>query len=263
MSLKSGGAGCLSLGSAEDGFDHPFIIMQRIEGGDFSSSFPRTLEDDQAPLVAFIKLFRKLHTLDWRPYFDDPESLAPLGNPYYHFDRLLAFFRSYLDSGAMAPLLPLLDWLEGQRERAACPQASVVHWDFHADNILEDADGKLYVVDWTSAEIGDYRFDLAWTLALTLAYSGEARRTLVLDEYERQLGGKVPELDLFEAAAYLRRFGVVMLSLALGADKLGMRPETVETMRRDRVPLTRLYDRLRLISGLALPEIRDWLAELG
>jgi aminoglycoside phosphotransferase (APT) family kinase protein len=250
------------MGDIDDGFRHPFILMQRIEGGDFSSSFPHTPEDDQAPLVAFIQLFRQLHTLDWRLYFDDPDELAPPDNPYYHYDRLLAFFRSYIDSGGMDPLLPLMDWLESQRERAGCPQASVVHWDFHADNILEDVDGKLYVVDWTSAEIGDYRMDLGWTLALTLAYSGEVRRKLVLDEYERQLDGEVPELDLFEAAAYLRRFGALMLSLALGADRLGMRPETVKAMRRDRIPMTRLYDRLRMITGLELPKVRDWLAEL-
>lgn len=251
------------LGRTEDGFDHPFIIMQRIEGGDFSSSFPHTPEDDQAPLVAFIRLFRKLHTLDWRPYFDDPEVLAHPDNPFFHFDRLLALFKSYLDSGSMAPLLPLLNWLESQRDRAACHQSSVLHWDFHPNNILEDVNGKLYVVDWTSAEIGDYRVDLAWTLALTLAYSGEVRWKMILDEYERQLGRKVPELELFEVAAYLRRFGTVMLSLAMGADSLGMRPEAVEAMRRDRIPLTRLYDRLRVITGLELPEIRDWLAELG
>ncbi len=162
----------------------------------------------------------------------------------------------------LEPLGALLAWLEGQRESAACPQASALHWDFHADNILEDAEGKLYVVDWTSAEIGDYRFDLGWTLALNLAYGGAVRRKLVLDEYERQLGGSVPELDVFEAAAYMRRFGAVMLSLALGADQFGMRPEAVEAMRKDRIPLTRLYERLRDITGLELSEIRDWLEQL-
>ena len=251
------------LGSEEDGFGHPFILMQRIEGGDFPSRFPHTPEDDQAPLVAFIELFRQLHTLDWRPYFDNPEELAPPDDPYFHYDRLLAFFRYHKDSGGVDPLLPLMDWLESQRDRAVCFQPSVIHWDFHADNILEDADGKLYVVDWTSAEIGDYRFDLGWTLALALAYGGEIRRKLILDEYERQLGGQVPELDLFEAAACLRRFGAVMISLALGADAFGMRPDTVEAMHRDRVPMTRLYERLRTITGLDLTGIRDWLAELG
>ncbi len=82
------------LGSAEEGFGHPFILMQRIEGGDFSAKFPRTPEDDQAPLVAFVRLFRQLHTLDWRPYFADPDKLAPPDAPFFYFDRLLSFFRN-------------------------------------------------------------------------------------------------------------------------------------------------------------------------
>lgn len=42
-----------------------------------------------------------------------------------------------------------------------------------------------------------------------------------------------------------------------------MRSEAVEAMRSDRIPLTCIYDRLQVIAGLELPEIRNWLAELG
>jgi len=118
------------------------------------------------------------------------------------------------------------------------------------------------VVDWTSAEISDYRFDLAWTLALTLAYGGEVRREMVLAEYEHQMGSKVPALEVFEVIACARRIGSAMISMQVGAEQLGMRPEAVEVMRRDQAAFERLYQRMAAITGLALPKISAWLESL-
>jgi aminoglycoside phosphotransferase (APT) family kinase protein len=248
-----------ALGDPDDGFGRPFIIMQRIEGGDFSACFPHSPADDLQPLINFIHLFRQLHTLDWRPYVDDPEKLAPSDDPYFHFDREMRLYHQYLIQSGFTMFEPLMTWISARREKAFCAESSVIHRDFHPDNILEDQDGVLYVVDWTSAEISDYRFDLVWTLTLTLAYSGEVRKQMVLDEYERQLGHPVPELALFEVISILRRIGTVMISLGAGAETLGMRPETVEAMRKDRDPLMRLYHRLTFLTGLELPDIKAFI----
>jgi aminoglycoside phosphotransferase (APT) family kinase protein len=250
------------LGNDADGFGHPFILMQRIEGGDFAAGFPQTPEDDQTPLRDFITLFRRLHTLDWRAYGAIQDELAPPGEVYYHFDRQMKLLIEMAAQTGLTALDEAQDWLSEHRGRFRCEWSSLTHRDFHPYNILEDSEGRLFVVDWTSAEISDYRFDLAWTLALILAYGGKGRRDMVQGEYERQMGGKVPELAVFEAAAIVGRIGTVMMSLAVGAEKLGMRPEAVEAMRQGRVPLTRLYDRLRLITGMKLPEIERWLESL-
>ncbi len=247
------------LGKPGEVFDRPFIIMQSIQGGQYAARFPKTPADDQAPLQAFVALFRQLHTLDWRPFVDNPDEINPPGQPYYHFDRQLAIFSSYISRAAFTALDPAMAWLAEQRERTACKRASIVHYDFHADNILEDGSGNLYVIDWTSADISDYRFDLAWTLALALAYGGHVRREMILEEYERQLGEKVPELAVFEAAATVRRLGFVMLSLTKGAEKMGIRSEAAEAMRREKEPLNRLFARLKAITGLAMPEIQTFL----
>lgn len=252
-----------ALGSPSDGLGRPFIIMQRVEGGHFATRFPHTPQDDLTPLRQFIDLFRRLHTLDWRPYVPESDQISPPDDPFFHYDRMLGMVASYLAKAGLTALAPLQDWLKAQRERVPCARASVVHWDFHPDNILADADGKLYVVDWSSAEISDYRFDLAWTLALTLAYGGEVRWGMIREEYERQLGKPVPGLAVFEVAAILRRLGVVMISLSAGAESLGMRPEAVDAMRKDQVPLTRLYERMCRITGLTLPEVETWLQALG
>jgi aminoglycoside phosphotransferase (APT) family kinase protein len=252
-----------ALGSPKDGFKHPFILMQRVEGGDFSSRFPKTPENDLKPLRDFVALFRDLHTLDWRPYVENPDQIAPPNQPYYHFDRKLDLFSQYLEQSGLTALDQVMAWLANHRELAACDRASVVHQDFHPNNILEDREGNLFVVDWTSAEVSDYRFDLAWTLALTLAYGGNTRREMVLAEYERQMGANVPGLEVFEVIAFVRRIGSAMISMLVGAEKMGMRPEAAEVMRRDRVAFERLFQRLTAITGLELPEISAWVDTLG
>jgi len=251
------------MGRPEDGFGAPFILMQCIEGGHFADRFPKSPREDLGPLQAFAALFRCLHTFDWRPYSTDADQIDLPGNPYFHFDQRLKLFSGYLASAGLTVFDPVLDWLKAQRARVPCHKSSVVHFDFHADNILEDADGQLYVVDWSSAGISDYRFDLGWSLALALAYGGAVRREMILDAYQRQVGRPVPELAVFEVAAFLQRIALVMISLAVGAEKLGMRPAASEAMRRDREPLTRLYQRMVLLTGLTVPEVAAWLDSLG
>jgi len=250
------------LGKPGEVFERPFIIMQCIEGGQYAHWFPKTPQDDLSPLRGFVALFRQLHMVDWRPLVSNPNEIDPPGLPYHHFDRQLAIFSEYFSKADLTSLEPVIGWLRDQREKTACERASIIHYDFHPDNILEDRDGKLYVVDWTSADISDYRFDLAWTLTLSLAYGGELRREMVMEEYERQMGEKIPALEVFEAAAIVRRIGLVMLSLRHGTDEMGMRPEAADAMRRDKVPLGRLYARLKNITGLALLEIQAFLDTL-
>jgi len=252
-----------ALGHETDGLGYPFIIMECIQGGSFGDRFITSLTGDHGPLKQFITLFRCLHTLDWRPYVDNPGEYDQPGDPFYHFDRLLAEYDSHLSQAGVSDFEPVMGWLKVQRKHASCPVGSIVHFDFHHNNILEDAEGRLVVIDWTSAQISDFRIDLAWTLTLTLAYRGPAGHAAILEGYQQEYGQLVPAMDVFEVAAILRRIGTVMISLRAGAEALGMRPEAVQAMRCDAEPLTRIYERLCHLTGLDLPGIRAFLSELG
>ena len=245
-----------ALGSEAEGLGYPFIIMQCIQGGSFSERFSNAPSSDPGLLMQFTTLFRRLHALDWRPFVEDPQHFEKQDDPFYHFDRVLANYIDYLSRFNISAFKPVIGWLLDQRTRVPCTQSSIVHLDFHHNNILEDANGKLYVIDWTSAEISDYRFDLAWTLTLALAYRGPAGRSLILEAYEQQLGEAVPALDVFEVAAILRRIGSVMISLHAGPETLGMRPEAAQVMRSEVALLSRLYENLCRLTGFELSEIR-------
>ncbi len=252
-----------AVGGAMDGLERPFIIMERIEGGSFATRFPRQPEDDRGPLVAFIALFRQLHTLNWRPFIENPEKYAPPNDPHFHFDRTVAMHASYLSRPPLADFQPVIHWLENRRGQVPCERSAAVHQDFHPDNILEDQAGKLYVIDWTNFEISDYRFDLAWTLTLAYAYGGAWRRKSLLDAYEQQLGENVPHIEIFEVDAILRRIGSIMLSLSNGADSMGMRPETAGVMQQQREPVRKLYQRLQQLTGLRVQAVDDLLEGLA
>lgn len=251
-----------ALGHETDGLGYPFILMECIQGDSFTEHFNQSLTGDPGPLRQFIALFRRLHTLDWRPFVDDPGEYEQPGDPLYYFDRLLAEYDRHLSQADISDFDPVMEWLKAQRMRVSCPAGSIVHFDFHYNNIMEDAAGRLVVIDWTSAQISDFRIDLAWTLTLILGYRGPQGHAAILEGYQQVYGQPVPSLDVFEVAAILRRIGTVMISLRLGAEALGMRPEAVQAMRRDAVPLTRIYERLCHLSGLELPGIKALLSKL-
>ncbi len=252
-----------AVGSAAEGLGHPFLIMECIEGESFSKQFPRQEKENPQALATFIELFRQLHTLDWQPYVDDPKKFSPPDCPYYHFDRTIARHASYLTKPPFSDFRPVIQWLEQHREQVPCQQSAAVHQDFHPDNILENHDGQFYVIDWTNFEISDYRFDLAWTLTLAYAYGGEARRSMILNAYEKKLGQAVPSISIFEVDAILRRIGSIMLSLTMGADSMGMRPDIIQTMKNQQEPVARLYARLQDLTKLQVPAVESLLTNLN
>ena len=54
----------------------------------------------------------------------------------------------------------VLDWLQTRTKAITPTEPTVVHGDFHPGNVLLRTDGASFVIDWTGADISDYRFDL-------------------------------------------------------------------------------------------------------
>jgi aminoglycoside phosphotransferase (APT) family kinase protein len=77
---------------------------------------------------------------------------------------------------ALRGFLPIVAWLEERREAVPCLQPSLVHGDFHPNNILLREDGSAVVIDWAGLQASDARFDLAWTLLLVSTRSSVACR---------------------------------------------------------------------------------------
>jgi len=243
-------------------FGKPFLIMERIDGQSMWRKISKASEEDKILyLEQFCRLFLQLHNLDWH-ILGNTQAVEG-GGAYFFVDSYLDLTRFYLERFQLSGFLPVLDWLRIRRNRVPCDRPSLTHWDFHPENILLTSDDVAYVIDWTSIQVCDWRFDLAWTLLLMGSYEGDEVRQIILSEYERQAGAQIEELEFFDVYACIRRLGSVLISIRSGPEKLGMRPGSEEIMLRQLPALARVYQLMMERTGIAVPEIELLFNEKG
>ncbi|OXM12984.1 aminoglycoside phosphotransferase family protein [Paenibacillus herberti] len=80
-------------------------------------------------------------------------------------------------------------------------QDKLIHGDYNLGNILE-IEGRYTIIDWTNGQLGDPRYDIAWSIVLISIYVsqryGDVYRSAFLSRYTKE------EIELFEAIACLR-----------------------------------------------------------
>jgi aminoglycoside phosphotransferase (APT) family kinase protein len=237
----------------------PFVIMERIEGQQLWPVLFYGPEADQPSLLTlFCSLIVQLHELDWHPFVQGP-SEDILADPHRLIEREMLRWQAVMEQHPAPGFQPTVDWLHARqaRVRSACP--GPVHWDFHPANVLLRPDGSARVIDWTQIDISDTRFDLGWTLLLVGSSVSETWRDRVLAEYERLIGRAVEDLDFFEVAAGLKRLYSSYLSVAIGAEKLGMRPGAEKTMMQNAPKLHAAYRMIYSRTHLQIPELDELL----
>lgn len=101
-------------------------------------------------------------------------------------------------------------------------QDKLIHGDFNLGNIL-DNQGKYTIIDWTNAQLGDARYDLAWSSFLLHIYNGKQLASAFRNAYLSGSDFEAEEMLRFEAVACLR-----WLLLHRTADV----PKTGTTLRR-------------------------------
>ncbi|MFX0113788.1 MAG: phosphotransferase family protein [Candidatus Hodarchaeota archaeon] len=243
----------------------PFIIMQRIRGQSMMDLLVKASEEEQARLLSqFCEIWGRLHSLDWRKFLPDPTRVN-VDDPQWYINNWLSEREEGLKRHHETHiLLPILEWLKTRSSDVPCKYLSLVHRDYHPDNVLIAEDGAAYVIDWGAAGLEDFRDDLGWTLLLMTAY-GYPVREVLLSEYQRLSGRKVEQIEFFEVTAALRRLSDLLISLAptAGADTLGMRPEALDMMKQDAFHYKNVYSLLKEKTGLDLPELESVLSALS
>ena len=98
-------------------------------------------------------------------------------------------------------------------DRSGMIQDRLIHGDYHPKNIMEHGE-KLTIIDWTNGQLGDPRYDVAWTIVLLRIYIGEH----AADCFRKSFLGLYTEseLEIFEAIAFLR---VILLDRLFGLMK--------------------------------------------
>ncbi|MCJ7840947.1 aminoglycoside phosphotransferase family protein [Lederbergia sp. NSJ-179] len=82
-------------------------------------------------------------------------------------------------------------------------QKCMIHGDFHLENILEQ-NGRYTVIDWTNVQLGDPRYDFAWSYMLIKIYLSDRYANIFRSAYLLESDIQEEELEIFEALACLR-----------------------------------------------------------
>jgi aminoglycoside phosphotransferase (APT) family kinase protein len=92
-----------------------------------------------------------------------PVEGCPLSYDAPLIDRRIEDWHERLRSADGPELRRALAWLEGAAARVRDEEPAICHNDFHPLNLLVEGDGRLIVIDWTDAALGDRHNDVART----------------------------------------------------------------------------------------------------
>lgn len=123
------------------------------------------------------------------------EEIGSLQLPKYDFmDYFFPGVREHAD---------LLDAVSSLVRIASIQQNCIIHGDFHLGNVVEDND-RYTVIDWTNGQLGDPRYDFAWSLILIQLYTSDRHASGFRSAYLFGHNIQQEELEVFEALACLR-----------------------------------------------------------
>jgi aminoglycoside phosphotransferase (APT) family kinase protein len=232
-----------------------FIMMEHIAGPTLLQKLAAAPEAEVRELLhEMITLQAAIHRLPWKgvvesPFAggEDPSDFTPL--------RLAEMWEKIRRYG-LDEFEAHMRWLEGRHDQGEVRELSLIHNDYHPENILV-RNGELVVIDWAFAEASDFRMDLAWTALLVGVMIGQQYRALLVDSYEQISKASVENFDYFEVLKLTMR----MLTIATWLDKTVQIPVhriTREAIQgRYKVHVLNPYRRLKQITGLTLPVIEE------
>jgi len=243
-------------------FDKPFIIMEMIKGTALYELMRSSPDKHNDYLNIFCKLFFDLHSLDWHIMIDD-NSDYDFSDPYRYINDLLSSYQDEIEKYKRFEFMPLLNWLKARIHDVPQERISVVHRDFHPNNILINSGGDPFVIDWTAIGITDFRVDLGWTLLLMGTFGDQKIHNAIIKGYEQYSGKKLEKIEYFEILAILRRLFDIYVSFKSSATERGMREGALDMMRQSLDHIKKVYALLQEKTNLAIVEIEELLEKLS
>lgn len=254
----------LVFGNEESPFGRPFIVMEQIDGVPLASAYGSVSKERQQALQeGHWQLMAQLHALEEKAIIPD-SPLADSDNTHQAMYNELSTLSDWLDNlegKEPLSLRSVLSWLYDHHTTVSCEPLSVIHGDFHRNNILVRTDGALCVIDWSNVRLGDYRMDVAWTQLIAAVAGWDTGDTALL-HYEKWAGKAVSGLEYFEVLVCLRLLLSTLNSLHFGSARQGLRPEAEEQLRRDATPMRFAASQLQQRTGVNTDDFEKFLKTL-
>jgi aminoglycoside phosphotransferase (APT) family kinase protein len=228
----------------------PFLIMDRLRGGPLFaiSSFPSAFKTFSLGFWSFVRTQAALHRLD-------PRSVAPEGVPHAFgasdsapdaplLDRILDTIAERVEHGPLPFLREALEWARSRASAFRQARPSLVHMDYHPQNVLVKGVQVSGVIDWVNADLGDRHLDAATTSVILSTSSmekprwmrdnaaGNSLRRMFSMLYFPLYHAMAPmELDRYkycQGVAALTRLSMLGMMRARGPESVGFRSEAIE-----------------------------------
>ncbi len=139
-------------------------------------------------MINFANILTKIHQIQ-------VDEIVSIHFPKYDFiDYFFPGVRKHDDLNRA--LISLVQMIQIKQDR-------IIHGDFHLGNILEGND-RYTVIDWTNGQLGDSRYDFAWSLTIQKIYISFGHARVFRSAYLLNNNIQQEELEVFEALACLR-----------------------------------------------------------
>jgi len=230
-----------------DALGAPFLVMQRAPGGPLftTRSFPQAFRVFALAFFGFVRAQTILHRLSASGADAEAGAFMPAnriaGAPL--LDRMLGVIAERIERGPLPGLIPALEALRARAPRFRDAPLSIVHMDYHPQNVLVAGVRVNAVVDWVNADCGDRHLDAATTAVIMATHSlehprwmrdnlaGNSLRRMFTALYIPLYHAMAP-LDLgrfryCRAVAAVLRLSTFGMMRARGPESVGYRPEAI------------------------------------
>jgi aminoglycoside phosphotransferase (APT) family kinase protein len=231
----------------------PFMIMQRLEGGPLFAikSFPQAFKTFSLGFFDFVRTQARLHKLDpggtgLREIplaFASPNGAQSSAADVPLLDRLLAIVAERVEAGPMPGLRDAVRVVSDQAATFRASKPTLVHMDYHPQNVMVQKTRVTGVVDWVNTDVGDRHLDAA-TTAVILATSsmeqpqwmrdnlaGNSLRAnfaaMYLPLYHAMAPLEFGRFQYCQAVTALLRLSMLGMMSLHGPESVGFRPEAI------------------------------------
>lgn len=193
-------------------FEYPFLVMEQIKGKMFWDVYQvAEAKEKKEMVITFSRLLYDLHKKDIEITNIDKTKVESIEL----IDKELEEIKEILEIYSIAQLKPIYLWLEHEKNTVVDLSPSILHRDYHPWNIIINQRNQPYVIDWVWG-IGDYRFDLAWTICLLERSGFDSFAEEAFTAYKELLGKEIKNFDYFKVLSTLRWLLNVSASLISG-----------------------------------------------
>lgn len=250
----------------------PFLVMERLRGGPLFAvrSFPQAFKTFSMGFLGFVRAQVRLHRMAPPPEVSEAPPAPPIvGAAARLLDRTLETIAQRVEDGPLPGLAEALEWLRARAGEFRNAPASLLHLDYHPQNVLVEGLQVTGVIDWANAAAGDRHFDAATTAVILSTSAMEHPRwmrenlagntlrrnfyLLYVAIYHALAPVEFKRLRYYQGLAAALRLSMLGMMRVRGPESVGFRPGAISEVTPSVLRLLSRYTARRIGVPVTVP----------